>query len=98
MLFGKYFGGCHQASLKTIVDGYEHRHKRNKGLSRPYVALQKTVHLLTVSHIGTYFFHHPLLCIGKFEGQVVRVEPIELCANSFKIVATILTTVVAGIP
>ena len=45
MLFGQNFGGCHHASLKTIVDGYQHRHECHQRLARAHVALQQAVHL-----------------------------------------------------
>ena len=84
MLGGKYFGGSHDASLKTVVDGYEHSHERHQGFPASHIALQQPVHLMTRSHIGTNFPDHFFLCAGEFKGQVIVVECIEIMTDTRK--------------
>jgi len=36
-------------------------------LPLPYIALQKTIHLLARACIIPYLFQYPFLCIGKLE-------------------------------
>lgn len=82
VLFGKDFRRCHHARLVTVVDGDEHGHQGDKRLARTHIALQQAVHLPSASHIGTYLVHHPFLCSGEFKGQVVGIEPVELCSDA----------------
>ena len=39
VLFCQYFRGSHQGSLIAVVYGYQHRHDRDKRLSRPHITL-----------------------------------------------------------
>ena len=97
MLFGKDFRRCHHARLVTVVDGDEHGHQGDKRLARTHIALQQAVHLPSASHVGTYLVHHPFLCSGEFKGQVVGIEPVELCSDTVEDVPPVLAPVVAGI-
>ena len=97
VLFSKYLRRCHHACLIAVIDGYEHRHKGYECLTRAYIALQETIHLLARHHICAYFMHHSLLCTSKFKGQVMRVEPIKLCSNAIEDIAPILAPMVTCI-
>ena len=97
MLLGKDFGGCHDARLITIVEGDEHCHQRHKGLAGAYVALQKTVHLSSGTHVVTYLVHHTLLRSGEAEGEVLRIEVVEQLAYMLENIAAILATMVGSI-
>ena len=37
-------------------------------------------------------FHYALLGIGRVRRQVMRIKPIELCTNSFEVVASVLSS------
>ena len=97
VLLGENLRGSHHASLVAVVECDEHRHQGHKCLSRPHIALQQTVHLSTGAHVGPYLMHHPLLGSRELEGQVVVVEGVEDVAHFREHIATILTSLVAGI-
>jgi len=82
MLLGKNLRGGHDARLKTIVYGDEHGEQCHQGLARPHVALQQSVHLMTRTHVVSDLVHHPLLCSGKLERQLLGEECVE-CRTYF---------------
>ena len=75
----------------------EHGHERHERLSRPHVALQQAVHLLSASHVLPYFPNHTLLCSGKREGQVFMVERVEVLADVAEHISAVLPSVVVGV-
>ena len=97
MLLGKYLGGCHHTCLETIVEGYKHRHQGHKCLTRADIALQQPVHLPASFHVGPYLAHHPLLRIGKLEGQVKAVEVVEERPDLLEHISAVLPPVVIGV-
>ncbi len=74
MLGSQYFGWSHQGRLCLAANGQQHTYESNNGFAATHIALQQAVHLLATAHIGINFFYHPLLGIGKVEGQVVFVK------------------------
>ena len=67
MLLSEDFGGGHQAGLKSVVYGNEHRHEGDEGFARTNIALQEPVHLMTAVHVAAYLVHDAFLGSGEFE-------------------------------
>ena len=82
MLFGENLSGCHDTSLITIVEGYEHRHESHKSLAASHVALQQTVHLSSASHVSPYLPDDALLRPSEFEWKMIVEETVELFTDA----------------
>ena len=98
MLFSQDFGWSHHAGLESIVECYEHGHQCHECLARSYISLQKSVHLFAAAHVGAYLMHHPLLCSGKTERQVVRIETVEYLSHTVEHISPVFASLVARVP
>ena len=97
VLFGKNLSWRHDTRLIAVVERDEHGHERHERLSRPHVALQQAVHLLSASHVLPYFPNHTLLCSGEREGQVFMVERVEVLTDVAEHISAVLPSVVVGV-
>src|SRR5262249_35684756 len=61
MLFRKNFGGCHDCSLVTILDGDYHTFESDNRFSASNIALQQTIHGMLRLHVAHDFLQHALL-------------------------------------
>ena len=81
MLISQDFGGSHHARLITIIERYQHGHKRHKCLAATHIALQQTVHLSSATHVATHLLNDTLLRTGQLKRKVLRIKCIEYLAN-----------------
>ena len=77
MLSSQNFCRSHHASLIAIVQRNQHSHQGNKCFSAAHISLQQAVHLSSTSHVTAHLLYHPLLCSGKLERKILRIESIE---------------------
>ena len=64
MLFSQYFGGGHEGTLPTVVDGDGCCQCGDYGFAGTYVALKQAVHGDGALYVVGYFFSNASLCIG----------------------------------
>ena len=88
----------HDTGLIAVVDGNEHRHQGHKGLARPHIPLQKTVHLSSGTYINADLPDHSLLRFREREGQIVAVEGIEDLAHLGEDIPPVFPALVARVP
>ena len=81
MLVSQDFGGSHHARLITIIERYQHGHKRHKRLAATHIALQQTVHLSSATHVATHLLYDTLLRTRQLKRKVLRIKCIEYLAN-----------------
>ena len=81
MLAGQYFGRCHEAGLASVVQCNEYGEQCHQGLSASHISLEQSVHLSAGFHVVANLFHHPLLCIGEGERQMLVIKFIEMLAH-----------------
>ena len=95
MLLGQNLRGSHDASLKSVVKRYEHRHEGHQRLARAHIALQQTVHLPARAHVAPYLAYHPLLGCSERERQVMVIKLVEEVAHVTEDISPISAAVVA---
>ncbi len=78
MLRGENLRRCHHRRLAAVVGSHKHRHESHKSLPRPYIALEKAVHLPSGPHVLTDLTQHPLLRTGERKRKNFIIEPVEL--------------------
>ena len=91
VLLGKYFGRCHDARLKTVVEREEAAKQSHDGLAAAHVALQQAVHLPPAPHVAADFADHALLRLGEFKGQASVVKLHEALAHFLELIALVVT-------
>ena len=81
VLLGKYLCWCHNASLESVVQGYEHGHQCHHGFARSHIALYQAVHLPSRLHVGMHLPDDSFLSASQLEGKVVGIESIEMISH-----------------
>ena len=84
MLVSQNFGRSHHARLITIVERYQHGHKRHKCLAATHIALQQTVHLSSATHVATHLLNDTLLRTRQLKRKILRIKCIKYLANVLK--------------
>ena len=97
MLLCEDFCRSHHAGLKTVIHGNKHGHQCYESLSGAYVSLHQTVHLSAGIHVCLYLMHDSFLRPCQFKPKVLLEKVMEMHADSWQKVASVLASVVGSV-